>query len=564
MKRFAPRACALALFSILFAAAAFADSMSMPASSGTSPAQPRSYGEPPLRNAKTAAAVVASLEATSADDVAALRAYNAAGNVPARVGVVRTLVAPLTVTRGVRALANDEPFRWRGSARVAGGNRLRLQLTGVNVPADAKFWAYGAGGEAYGFDAALAYQGTLWTPSVEGDTITIEVETRGSTASFTISAVTDIRPVSEVIPHDASCIQDAGCYANNVISYGSAVALMQFVSGGSSYICTGSLIIDAAKTYAPYFLTANHCISTASEAASLEAIWDYRTTSCNGGASITGKPRSQGATLLATTTASDSTLLRLGNVPGSRYWLGWNANLPASGTTLYRVSHPYGEPLRYSTSTVTTVANACGGWPRPAFLYQYHLLGTTGGGSSGSPVLNSDGQILGQLAGSCGPDSDVCNIANRTVDGALSSSYSTLAPYINAAPPTCSTCTPNANTACMLNGRFKVTMTWRDPSANQSGNGRLINYAENKAITDPANGEVSQVTFWSMYANDPNSVEALVRIIRGGSSFWIFTTGFAAAEYTVTVQDTQKCNTWTRTSAFGATNKIADYNALPF
>lgn len=132
-------------------------------------------------------------------------------------------------------------------------------------------------------------------------------------------------------------------------------------------------------------------------------------------------------------------------------------------------------------------------------------------------------------------------------------------------PPTnCTACLPNANTACLLNDRFKVTMTWRDPSANLSGNGRIINYAENRPVTNPADGEVSEVSFWSMYPTDTSSVEALVRMIRGSNSFWIFTTGFAAAEYTVTVQDTRTCATWQRTSPFGATEKIADYNALPF
>ena len=131
-------------------------------------------------------------------------------------------------------------------------------------------------------------------------------------------------------------------------------------------------------------------------------------------------------------------------------------------------------------------------------------------------------------------------------------------------PPCTSTCTPNANTACMLNDRFRVTMTWNDPSASLSGNGRIITYADAKPVIDPVHGEISESTFWSMYAGDPNSLEALVRMLRGGQSFWVFVTGFASAEYTVTVQDTKTCATWVRTTPFGSKEKITDFNAFPF
>jgi hypothetical protein len=566
MKRPAARASAFAFLSILIAAVALADSMA--GARGVPASAPRSYGEPPLRASARTATLVADLEGASAADIAALRHYNAAGNVPARVGLVHELEKPVAASRAVGASAN-EPLRWRGTVRVAGAVRLRLELTGLTANAAAKFWVYGATGAAYGFDASLAYEGTLWTPSVEGDSITVEIESPADDSPFTISSVANIRNAAEVVPADSSCIEDAKCYTG-LDDLGTAVAHMQYVRGSNSYICTGGLIIESGKTFVPYFLTANHCISTPAEAASLETFWDFKAGSCGGTASLVGKPKVTGSTILVTSEDTDVTLLRLTGLPsgGSRYFLGWTSSLPAEGTTLYRVSHPLGQPLRYSTSTVTLAGGTCTGWPRPQFLYQTHAIGTTAGGSSGSPVVTSAGQIVGQLSGACGVDpSDPCNHSNRTVDGAFASSYALLRPYLNpGAPitPPCSACSPDANTSCMLNGRFKVTMTWRDPSANLSGNGRLINYSENRPITDPANGEISQVTFWSMYPNDTTSVEALVRMIRGGSSFWIFTTGFAAAEYTVTVQDTKNCTTWQRTSPFGGKEKIVDYNALPF
>lgn len=563
MKHVDRRAFAFAFLVIFGGVEGFAQSMA--GAWDTSAPQPPSYGEPPLRANNEVGRVVATFDAATEADLAALRSHNKIGAGPSRVGIVRRLPEPVIASRGT-SIASNEAFRWRGTVHVARASRLRLELIGVDVPSDAKFWVYGSDGPAYGFDASLAYQGALWTPSVEGQTITVEVESPTTVRPFTISSVADIRASAEVFPTDTSCAEDAKCYSG-FEDEARGIAHMQFVSEGSAWICTGALLNSADEKFTPYFLTANHCIATPAEAASLETFWDFKTATCNGNSSLSGKPKTNGATVLATSQETDMTLLRLSSRPPGRYFLGWRAGVPEVGATLYRLSHPEGEPLRYSTSTVSAAGPFCTGWPKTKYIYQKEAIGGIAGGSSGSPVLSADRRVLGQLALQCGSEPFDCNDGNSIADGSLAKSYPLIQRFINpGAPitPGCSACVPNANTACMLNGRFRVTLTWNDPSANLSGNGRLIQYAENRAITDPSNGEISQVTFWSMYPNDPFSVEALVRMIRGGSSFWIFTTGFAAAEYTVTVQDTSTCATWQRTSPFGSTEKIADYDGLPF
>ena len=80
------------------------------------------------------------------------------------------------------------------------------------------------------------------------------------------------------------------------------------------------------------------------------------------------------------------------------------AEIPETGTTLYRISHPEGQPQRFSTATVTAGGTTCTGWPRPSFVYSTHVIGTPAGGSSGSPVFTNEGVIVGQLAGACGID----------------------------------------------------------------------------------------------------------------------------------------------------------------
>lgn len=123
-------------------------------------------------------------------------------------------------------------------------------------------------------------------------------------------------------------------------------------------------------------------------------------------------------------------------------------------------------------------------------------------------------------------------------------------------PSGCTACVPNANTACMLGGRFKTTMTWRDIYAGLEGAGRLISIA----------GVGDDQTFWSMYPQAPNNIELVVRMVDGrgaNGKFWTSAAAFAVAEYTVTIQDTRTCATWQRTVPAGSAEIVRDPNALP-
>ena len=69
-----------------------------------------------------------------------------------------------------------------------------------------------------------------------------------------------------------SCIINASCASipSAIQPLRDAVAYMVFNVGSSAYICTGGLLNDASSSGTPYFLTANHCLSTQASATSLE------------------------------------------------------------------------------------------------------------------------------------------------------------------------------------------------------------------------------------------------------------------------------------------------------
>jgi lysyl endopeptidase len=216
------------------------------------------------------------------------------------------------------------------------------------------------------------------------------------------------------------------------------------MKGRNAYVCTGGLLNDSdPSTTIPYLLTANHCISTASSAASLVVTWDFRTSSCQGAVpDFNGLPSSHGATLLATSAESDFTLLRLQSIPSGRYLLGWNANLSAieTGTQLYRISYPAPDGIvqtqMYSRRVIDAFTDECDSepdsvWSRPQSIYSVDGFGGTYGGSSGSPTLLANGQVVGQLHGYCGENpSNGCDLTNYTVDGSFAVSFPAIQPYL--------------------------------------------------------------------------------------------------------------------------------------
>jgi hypothetical protein len=409
----------------------------------------------------------------------ALAAWNAAGNQPRKIGFERPLPRPLAVrlapslsgsfgqaplAGGLLADAGPGWVAWGTHVRVAGAGRVRLHLTNVRLPAGSRLAVAAPGGAPLRFGLELlSPDGGLWTPSVAGESLLLEAEVPvaalGRPGSQSRSFGFDVREALEIVApeirlsslfgKDASCIVDAACQSDadlpSLSTYRHAIAQLQFViPRRGAFLCTGSLLNDQAQDSVPYLLTANHCISTQATASSLEAFFDDDAASCNGPApDRAGLPRSHGSTLLATGSAdssSDFTLLRLANLPGGRFLLGWNAdpNALRDGTPLFRLSHPApdGVPLAlaFSHYVADPRFRPCKGLTAPNFLYEHTVNGATAGGSSGSPLLLGNGQVVGQLGGACGPDpSNICSLSNDDYDGAFAATYPAIQQYLGSA-----------------------------------------------------------------------------------------------------------------------------------
>jgi hypothetical protein len=540
----------------------------------------RAASPPPLRLAEQAGAqplavLEPALQAARAQ-MDQLVQWNRAGRLPVRNGLARELPTARRVSFGpelfgrgatvgehdgglIERTAAGEVV-WGAEVRVAAAYGLRLHLADVDLPEGTLLWVYGESGEPVGpFGLELrGPDGDLWTPSVGGESIRLEVRLpaqgggAGDPPGFAIDRVLEIVDGSSgalggvsFAPRLGECLTDAQCVGTGTFSVidlvQQAIASITFVDGASSYLCSGGLLNSAGNGPPSFFLTAHHCIDNQASATSLEAVWDFYTNSCMGTEpDYFSLPRSNGSTLLATGASSDYTLLLLNSRPSNRVLLGWNANAgaAANGTVLNRVSHPVDPssffllPQQYSRNHVDTSVGTCSGAPRPRFLYETFFpgmgdLGGTFGGSSGAPAVNGSGQTLGQLTGGCGfnPE-DGCDYSNSEVDGAFSQSYSALSPFLNATGG----CVPSATTLCLRSGRFEAEVEWRNPNNGMLKDAKVVN-----GVQSSDSG--------LFYFTDANNWEFLIKVLDGCSfpnpHYWVFFAATTNVEFTVTVTDTE-------------------------
>jgi lysyl endopeptidase len=392
-----------------------------------------------------------------------------------RVGIEKSVGAVLRLSGvlqfGDFASEPDGTVVWSGRIASPGASALRLHLSPFDLPESAELFVYAADGQAYGpyTGRGPIDDGQLWTNTILGDDVRLQLRVAPEDVSRTKLVIADVGYMGAAFPmagsnlcaDNAECVVNAACQSSSAVNAAKdAVASILFASGGGYYICSGGLIADSdSGSVVPYFLTANHCISSATEASSVETYFDYATTCNNPNCTqpYNDPGETIGSQIVASNGTSDYTLLRLSSAPttpdGSAVYLGWNSTAVANtnNTGLYRISHPQGSPQAYSEHVVDTSKPTCRSWPRGNWIYSRDTLGATEGGSSGSPVVNGGGQIVGQLSGGCGFNvNDSCDAAsNATVDGAFAAYFSQVSSILAGGGGSCSA----AGASCSANSQ---------------------------------------------------------------------------------------------------------------
>jgi len=440
-----------------------------------------------------------------------------------RIGVVRSLVTPLDPFADSTLYPVTE-----GDIRVAGvvsegAVAVRVQFKDMSLPPGARVFVYSLTNpnEYYGpYEGHGASEdGTFWTPPIHGDTAVIEyftpAKSNSATTPFKVFSIAHIYKDLSAEEAAGFCELEVTADWQNVAK---SVGRVDFVTGGSVGSCTGTLLNNVANDQKPYFLTANHCIKTQTEAQSVTVYWNYNTGDQPPGGTLT----TNGANLLVTGTSSDYSLLFLtGSLPGGLFFSGWDTsafNSTAAGTGIH---HPNASHKRISFGTARQ-PNAGNCPPGEQCLRVDWSSGVTEPGSSGSGLWIGNAsdpggpRLIGTLTGgqsSCGgAPSEMWDVYGR-----FSVTYPSIATFLEATACVTSLSSTGQNfTGAGGTGSFNVT-------AAGSCNWTAVPSDSFITITSGSNGVGNGTVSFSVASN--NGPQRSSAIVVGGQVFNITQSG---------------------------------------
>ncbi len=225
----------------------------------------------------------------------------------------------------------------------------------------------------------------------------------------------------------SSCEVNVACsegtpYADQIRS---VVRILVNTSSGQGW-CSGALINNTLQDCTPYLLSAQHCSegTTPSQYSQWVFYFNYQSPTCADPASegTLGNKTMIGCTKVADSEdgggdkGSDFLLLMLTKQPlasYNAYYSGWNNQntAPSSGVCIH---HPSGDIKKISAYSSAATSTTWGGSVADTH-WEVRWVATTNGhgvtepGSSGSPLFNSSGEIVGTLTGG----DSYCNTPNQ-------------------------------------------------------------------------------------------------------------------------------------------------------
>lgn len=265
-------------------------------------------------------------------------------------------------------------------------------------------------------DIIIQKRSTFLTDVIAGEQSTIylyEPENQINESKLTIKRVvhgyrgTYVDKNYGTVGASSSCNIDVACYPYYE-NESNAVGLTLLASG--TEWCSGAMLMDTEYSFKPYFLTAFHCLdldensslSTGEITASENWMFKFcfKKTTCNGNVLATSYTYNK-ADFCSAWNTSDFALLKIKGAVSQNTaltWLGWDKRNNVTPTRGIGIHHPAGDVMKISieedqvsSDYVPAISN---------FLWKVEYdNGIVQGGSSGSPLLNQDKRVVGQLYG---------------------------------------------------------------------------------------------------------------------------------------------------------------------
>jgi len=316
-----------------------------------------------------------------------------------------------------------------------------------------------------------------------------------------------------------SCMVNANCSeGNNWRTQQKGVARIYVVEGGYGGWCSGTLVNNSNNDQTPYFLTADHCGGSATSYEFGQWIFrfKYESTGCSAtsepsGSNVTGCTKKARGPLNG---GSDFLLLQLNTTSTNLknigvVYNGWTTSTLASPSGV-SFHHPSGDIKKISTYTSSLVSmtynggagnmGANGAHWRVIWASTANGHGVTEGGSSGSPIFNNNGLVVGTLSGG---SSDCGNPTSPDLYGKFSYHWTSngttndkqLKPWL----------APNSSAA---------SCDYLDPNnvglvCNFSGTPTTVTAGNSVSFTDLSTGGTITSRSWSFPGGSPSSSTAV-------------------------------------------------------
>ena len=389
---------------------------------------PRSFGLYTLQKSKLQA-----VEITSPDMFAIARedAEDANSGKPYRVGVEIPVNISLTTAGHWDNIPGGGRI-WRMALSCKGSEAIGLNYSNIRLPQGADIFVYTPDqSQVIGAITSEEIPRTVFsTRPLAGDQLIIEYYEPVNEHELPVIDISGIvymyRSFHDIESPETKSTASGSCEVNINCEEGKnwqrqkqgAVKFLTKI-GSSTFFCSGVVVNNTLQDFSGLILTAGHCsegngkYATADDYAHWIIYFNYERAGC----SNTGVPAQLslvGVEKLATSAnlpdvGSDFLLLRsLKSIPAkyNAFYCGWDAgnNNSTFGVCIH---HPDGDYKKISTYS-SPLASASWG-PTPGTHWQVKWVqtingwGVTEGGSSGSPLFDDEGLVIGTLTG--GPSS---------------------------------------------------------------------------------------------------------------------------------------------------------------
>ncbi|MFV0330843.1 MAG: trypsin-like peptidase domain-containing protein [Dysgonomonas sp.] len=326
----------------------------------------------------------------------------------------------LTDTVGVWSVLPTKQNVWKLTFTVPEAKGFKIGFDDFYLPEGSLLYVY----SKENLKNAVVYKhednphgGAYSIENLKGDNVTLEYVAPEGVAKPRLH-VADIgykyldeqnNPISGFDNASNSCMVNINCPEGSFWqNQKKGVLQLRVKKWNSTYLCSGTLINNTNEDKTPYVLTAYHCFENMSleEISQAEFFFEYETPDCE----VMNRPTynyhkgAQALVLNPIEDGSDGALLKLSeNIPDDWdvYYNGWDRGNDGKNITSGAIiHHPLGDVKKITLfNTPLTSDKWDKGNPDGSYWVTTYSLGATEGGSSGAPIFNQNGLVVGTLTG---------------------------------------------------------------------------------------------------------------------------------------------------------------------